>query len=113
MSDITRKPASTYSDGELARVTESGLLRGGLVALEETLRRQDETIERMRAFSDRLAAELSSALQAVRSQADYIEELCAAGWDVLPVLEGGWKGAFPIPEGHPVAELRRILEENR
>ena len=77
--------------------------------LEALRRRCAELLE----FNQKLSSNLSAALETARSQADYIEELCAAGWDVLPTLELYWKGERPIPEWHPTAALRAVLEENK
>lgn len=126
IADEPRRPASSYSDAELLRVAESGLLRGGLVALEETLRQKDETIARMREFNERLAFQLQQTQQVATQRQGRINELDAyaqelerriaelvqAGWDVLPTLELYWRGERPIPEWHPTGALRAVLEEN-
>ena len=128
------RPASSYTDGELQQVLQSGLLRGGLVALEETLREKDRQIERLRLFNERLAQNLDAMTTLAKSRGEGIEQLEAkveemhtvlnaaleriyeledAARDVLPSLESRWAGPRPIPSWHPTAALRAILEDGR
>lgn len=107
--DNPHRPASSYSDTDLMRVAQSGLLRGGLVALEETLRARERELEQAKRIGNKLAEELSGALDALRHLADNYEELEQAARDVLP----SFSRMGPLPEWHPVAALRRLLEEGR
>lgn len=81
--------------------------------LRALMGRMANTIEAQNALIENHAEERSNLLDSLRFQADYIETLCNAGWDVLPTLELYWKGERPIPEWHPTAVLRAVLEENK
>ena len=79
----------------------------------DLLRQKDAEIERLRTHNGKLADSLERTLLLLGQKVLRVEQLEEAAADVLPTLELYFSRMGPLPEWHPVAALRRLLEEGR